>query len=149
MARRRYCIHIVRSIWHHVQSLLDTGSLGSAFDRVDSRSAGSKPQHPSTEEHSKQFQNVALSDATHSGQATDRKDLHIRAIRITTSVGHFQIDILNPEATERYVSVISHRNIARQISHLCEHTSLYPILSRKFNQALLDTIGGFEAADYA
>jgi hypothetical protein len=71
-------------------------------------------------------------------RATDpvtRPDIRIDALRICTEFGDFQLD-LGIQSIQREVFVVTHVDIAPQIVHLCQMTSLLTIFPVRLNEVL-------------
>jgi hypothetical protein len=86
-----------------------------------------------------QFKTLSLRELQKLVQAADgdaQRPLLIEAIRISTSFAEFQLDITADSSGNRDVFVLSGYNIGEQISHLCQATSLLPVLPIKLNLAL-------------
>ena len=82
------------------------------------------------------FVRVIESARKSKGSSIEVDEIEIKALRVMTGFGDFQLDVLADDDGAREVFVISHFNIGEQISFLCEATSLYGIMPQTLNDAL-------------
>jgi|SRR5215470_2733901 len=100
------------------------GAFGTVFDNLPSRMT--------LGEISLEVLQAAVATAVDQS----RELVVLDAVRVCTQFGDFQLDLNNNEFGGREVFVISHYNIGRHITHLCEFTCLFTVLPLKLNTFL-------------